>query len=240
MKVPGDFVAANEEFVAGKGVFEADDGIYAAVVGEPSENQATRSVSVKPAHAVRPLKAGDLVYALIEDVYDSVSLTSFQPVEPGVASSSKFAYLRISELTHGYADKFGDYLRIGDYLKARVVEITPLGIYLTIVDEDLGVIRAFCAECHHAMKLEGESFKCTDCGSVQKRKYPGGAPISSQRPSGGFGRGGTGGRPSFGGNRGGRDRGPPRGGGFGSRGPSRERSGGFGDRRGGRRPMRSR
>ncbi|MFH0835850.1 MAG: exosome complex RNA-binding protein Csl4 [Candidatus Micrarchaeota archaeon] len=213
MKLPGDFVAANEEYVAGKGVFEASDGIYSAVAGELLQDHEARTVSVKAAKLVRPLRAGDPVYALVQNVYDSVCLLTFQPVRKGVSASSKYAYMRISEVTQGYAEKFRDYLRIGDYLKARVKEVTPLGIYLTMADSELGVIKAFCTNCHGLLVLENGEFHCSNCGGSERRKYPGAPQMAARRrpQGGGFSRGprDRSGPRGSGGFRGGSNRGKP-------------------------------
>ena len=115
--------------------------------------------------------------------------------------------------------------------KARIKEIKPLGIYLTVIENDLGVLRAFCSQCRREMLFTARGFYCKACESGEDRKTPapGAQPALFAEPSPSsprdmrgrdFGRDSRGGerdRRSFGGGRerggdrrGGRDRGPPR------------------------------
>ncbi|MFQ5405706.1 MAG: exosome complex RNA-binding protein Csl4 [Candidatus Micrarchaeia archaeon] len=171
---PGECVAVSEEFAAERGTVETKDGkILSVCVGNAVLDSNKRSAGVKCAKLAERLSAGDLVYGSVQDVYDSVSLVRFQPVEEnGVfkASSRTYAYLRISEIQRGYVESFRDVLKIGDYIRARVKEITPLGVYLTVMDVDLGVVRAHCSKCRAHLQERGRLFVCFACGFKETRK----------------------------------------------------------------------
>ena len=176
LKVPGDFLAASEEYVSAEGTVEGANGIFAATVGNAVLDPSTHKASVQPVKAARPLRAGDLVYGLVQDVYDTVSLVEFAPEKvdgrtPGF--DNRMAYVRISEVKQGYVEHFGDWLRIGDYVKARVLEVAKLGTYLTIKDAELGVVRAMCSRCKVDLVLNEGAGNCPQCGRTEQRKTPG-------------------------------------------------------------------
>ncbi|NYZ78099.1 exosome complex RNA-binding protein Csl4 [Candidatus Micrarchaeota archaeon] len=169
---PGTFLCYSEEFAPAENAFEDSDGkVYATAVGAEKESREKRSVGVA-APTKRLIKEHDLAYARVEDLYEKVALLSMQPASKRVASFNNFAYLRISEIKRGYAESFRDYLAIGDFIKARVVEVTPLGIYFSIAAPDLGVIKAFCSNCRNELKKHPKNsmLYCENCGSEESRK----------------------------------------------------------------------
>jgi len=169
--VPGEALAYAVEYVGGKNIVELEDGqLYPERVGTKTVNEEDRSIEVKSEKTARIVKPGDLVYAKVYKIFDQMTLLEFQPVEKGLGGERTFAYLRISELSRGYAENIRDYLRTGDYIKARVKEVKPLGIYLTMKDDDLGVVRAFCSRCRAELTEDG---KCPECSRTETRKWAG-------------------------------------------------------------------
>lgn len=252
---PGAELGISEEFVAGAGTFEERGKIYSMFWGELERDDKARKVSVRGRRVVRPLKPGDFVYAVVQQLYEAMTLARFSPTWQGNErpANGDTAFIRISELQNGYVEKLRDCVRVGDVLKARVLQISPLATYLTIKDRDLGVIKALCSLCRAEMKFEGRQFACPSCGSREERKTPssgeageesgedrdsGGRDYSQGRERGGFGARRGGFREREGGF-GGRDRGSRVGRSFGGgRGGSesrREGSGGQGGRGFGRR-----
>lgn len=194
--IPGEPLAYAVEYLGGKNTIELEDGqLYSELVGDAIINEDEKSILVNSNKVARIVKPGDLVYGKVYKIFNQMVLMEFQPVEKGLGGERTFAYLRVSELSNGYAERIRDYLREGDYVKARVKEVKELGIYLTIKDDDLGIVRAFCSRCRHELDEEG---KCTECHRNENRKWAG-KPF--RRPQRQFDR-----------------RGPPRGG-FRDRGP---------------------
>lgn len=185
---PGTFLCYSEEFIPAENAFEDTDGkVYATAVGVKRESREKRSIGVSTTMTKRLIKERDLAYARVEDLYEKVALLSIQPASKLIASFSNFAYLRISEVKRGFVESFRGYLGIGDLIKARVVEVTPLGIYFSIASPDLGVIKAFCSNCRSELKkhFKKSLLYCENCGSEESRKLalkltpsaPGGAPL---------------------------------------------------------------
>ena len=172
--VPGQQIAVSEEGVAAAGATEADGIIYSTVVGRTFVDPHTYAISVKkPQRALVSLKEGDLVRGLVHDIYDTVALIEFLPLEAPherKAYTNRFAYLRISEVSRNYVENFRDVLRIGDFLVAKVKEIKPLGIYLSIMDPKFGVVKARCGYCRREMKRAGRVMACPNCNNREPRK----------------------------------------------------------------------
>ncbi|MBI5036933.1 exosome complex RNA-binding protein Csl4 [Candidatus Micrarchaeota archaeon] len=162
--MPGHLFGAAEEFETGKGTFEEGGYVYASVVGE-DKNEKNKA-ELESRMAVKPLKQGDLVYAKVKDIYDQIALLQFQPAERRAARST-YSYIRIGEVQRKYTENFRDAIRIGDYVKAEVKEIKPLGIYLTMAAPHLGVVRAFCSGC----RTELENGNCPSCKRIERRKW---------------------------------------------------------------------
>jgi len=225
---PGTQLAYEEELAGDENTYNEDGRVYAAMVGEQREDAAKRSVSVaKKGRSVRGIKTGDPVYGIIADIYEQIALVRFQPADASHAANRTFCYIRISEVSHNYAREFRDYFKIGDFIKARVKEVKELGTYLTIVDDDLGVIRAFCSRDRTELSQEGV---CPKCKGRERRKWAGRPEQREERGGGGRREGGFRGRDGGRGREGGGFRGrSERGGGSNgfSRGPRREGRGGF-------------
>lgn len=166
-------MATAEESLGGEGTFEEEGKVYAAVEGNAVCDPRSHSVGVAAPLIARRIREGDLVYAVIHDLYDAVALLKFQPMNykgVRVAAHSNSAYLRIPEVQHAYTENFREFLRIGDVVKARVKEVTSMGIYLTIADNDLGVVRAYCSNCRHELEMRGRTLVCNNCGNNESRK----------------------------------------------------------------------
>lgn len=171
--VPGQQIAVSEEGEASTGAMESDGAVYATVAGNVVIDPQTYAISVKSSHSLIPLREGDVVNGLVHDIYDTVALIEFEPVPTNGERKSytnRFAYLRISEVDKGYVENFRDVLRIGDVIVARVRELKPLGIYLSIMDSNLGVVKARCSACRHELRNTGRMMECPNCRNRETRK----------------------------------------------------------------------
>ena len=165
---PGKEIAVTEEAQPSQGTVEENGVVYAAVFGESKLYGGVASVA--NAKTPRLLAKGDLVLGKVEDLFDNVALISFQPLEKRIASPADRAFLRISEIngrSGGFVENFSEFLRIGDLIRARVIEVTVLGVYLTLAESGLGVLKAFCTTC----RLElNENLECKNCLRKERRK----------------------------------------------------------------------
>lgn len=165
---PGDLLATSEEFLAGKGAFEEDGKVYSLFIGKEQADPKKRTIGVE-GKGVRYLTRGDLIYGRVQDIYDQIALIHFR-APASVASPSTSAFIRISEVQRGYTRNFRDVLRIGDVVKARILEVKEQGIYLSMKERDLGVVKAFCSNCRGELEGAGKFLSCKECGNTESRK----------------------------------------------------------------------
>lgn len=175
--IPGEFLSIEEELAPASGAYAENGNVYSNVIGTRKDDSEKRTVSIAPATIVKLISKGVEVTAVVQDIYDQIALIQFTPAnaKPRIAYGNSYGYLRISELVGGYVDQFRDLVRIGDILKARVVEVKDMGIYISIKDHDLGVIKAFCSHCRHELTMQEASpfMNCPKCHNRERRKTPG-------------------------------------------------------------------
>lgn len=168
--VPGEFLGYEEEVNGDANTFVDGGKVFSEMSGE--KKIAAGKAQITPKKSVRMVKPGDLVFGKVQDIYDSVSLIEIasEPADKRIAIGASYAYLRISELAKRYVNSFREYIKIGDVLKVKVIEVTPLGTYLTIAEPGLGVVKALCSFCRHPLELSGRALACPNCGNRETRK----------------------------------------------------------------------
>ena len=175
--IPGEFLSIEEELASSQGTYAENGNVYSSVIGNRLDDSTKRTISITPATMVKLISKGDEITAVVQDIYAQIALIQFTPTnkKPRIAYGNSYGYLRISELAGGYVEEFRDLVRIGDILKARVAEVKDMGIYISIKDPDLGVIKAFCSHCRHELKSQEASpfMNCPKCHNRERRKTPG-------------------------------------------------------------------
>jgi exosome complex component CSL4 len=80
------------------------------------------------------------------------------------------AAIKVQDISDRYVKFVSDEFRIGDIIKARVID-TQAGTDLsTKGNPAYGVLKAFCTRCRHAMVLKGSKVMCNSCGRTETRK----------------------------------------------------------------------
>ncbi len=175
--IPGEFLSIEEELASANGTFTENGNVYSTVIGTRKDDNDKRTVAVQPATNVKLISKGDEITAIVQDIYEQIALIQFTPTngKQRIAYGNSYGYLRISELAGGYVEQFRDLVKIGDILKARVAEVKDMGIYITIKDSDLGVIKAYCSHCRHELTMQQASpfMTCPKCKNRERRKTPG-------------------------------------------------------------------
>jgi exosome complex component CSL4 len=170
---PGELVGIEEEFLGNEKTVADNGNIYSLVLGE--KKIIDRQMQVYSPKFARMLKEGDLVIGRVTDLYDSVSLIVIEnekKLGERAAIGGTYTYMRITELVRGggYVQNFRQYIKIGDIVKAKVIEVNPLGTYLTIAEDQLGVVASYCSQCHTQLTERGRLLICPECGNKENRK----------------------------------------------------------------------
>ncbi|MDO8647137.1 MAG: exosome complex RNA-binding protein Csl4 [Candidatus Diapherotrites archaeon] len=173
--MPGDFLSTEEEFTPGLNAFSNDEGrVLSDSVGIPSFNIQKHEVDVdKKSRTVKVAGIGNVVFGRIMLVKDNmVVLELFGSEcngEPRRLLQSS-GTIMVSRVSNNYVKRLDDEFRIGDLVKAKIVESNSYGIELTTSEPNLGVIRAFCITCRQELGMFSGKLKCTNCGSQEQRK----------------------------------------------------------------------
>ncbi len=173
--VPGDSLAVQEEFVAGKNAFDSDDGkVYSDSAGKALFDIKNHEVSVAKRRNVSAVKIGSVVFGKVSMIKASVVVVEITDAVDDKGNQLVFnmsmASLPVRNASPSYLKSLSDAFRIGDLVKAKISMLSPYAIDVRTNDPDLGVIKAYCSKCRHPLHLFGRSMKCTNCGNTEERK----------------------------------------------------------------------
>lgn len=171
--VPGDLLGTAEEFVPGRGTYEHDGRIFAALLGHSSVDPTSRSVAVHALHAVPELDEGDLVVGRVDELKSAMAIVEILSAYPSkrTVPGNPEGTIHVSKVKDGYAESLADELAPGDLVLARILQSRP-SIKLTTAPPSLGVVAARCQRCHGTMELAGpqKGLVCPRCGNQEHRK----------------------------------------------------------------------
>ncbi|MFH1664299.1 MAG: exosome complex RNA-binding protein Csl4 [archaeon] len=173
--VPGDFLTVEEEYAPGKNTFEDTEGnVFSSKLGLKQFDDREREVSIKekkPSNEV--IEPGSIITGRVSIIKESFAVIDILSAEKNnvkqvpLFSSAK---LMISKVAKFHVMNLRDEFRVGDIIKAKVINVTKYGIDITTAYPELGVIKAFCCVCRSPLDLYDKTLKCSKCGSVEKRK----------------------------------------------------------------------
>lgn len=169
--VPGTFLGTVEEYIDSVGTFVENDNIYSALGGRVEDKD--RTLSVEQGARLTPMQVGAIVYGLVVKVVEPIALIRITPIETQKTRYTEVpdnCVLHASKVKQGYVKYIHDELKIGDIVKARVLEVRETEIVLTTADPALGVVKAFCSSCRLPLKREGINLSCPNCGKKEHRK----------------------------------------------------------------------
>lgn len=175
MVFPGEFLTTEEEFASGQNTFTDDDGsVRADSVGVPIVNEARREIEVgKKARIVKAAGVGSTVFGRIMLVKDNMAVIELLSAESnGEPRRLLFSSgsVMVSRVSQNYVKNLRDEFRIGDLVKAKIIEVSNYGIELSTSDRGLGVVKAYCSNCRQEMGLFAGKLRCIACGSMERRK----------------------------------------------------------------------
>ena len=169
--VPGEHLGVIEEYIAGEGTFEEDGNILASVPGHVVVNEDAKVISVKTLNPPVVLHKGDHVFAEVVGLYESMVLTEIIMVDGNereiVGETS--ATIHISKIDRRYTGDVGEEFRLGDLVRAEVIQVKP-SVQLTTSYPHLGVIKASCRQCRAPLSRKGNVLHCINCERNEKRK----------------------------------------------------------------------
>jgi len=169
---PGEEICVIEEFLPGVGTFDQDGVVRAAMTGVTQVDILSRVVFVKPSVNLPKIpEKGEVVYGIVQVVKDEFAIVKIAGDYHGRRYPTCFTgLLHISQSTDRYVKNLYEVVRVGDVLKAKVLNNYP-PYNLTIKEHRLGVVLAFCGKCGNRMaRSSNDTLKCDSCGNIEKRK----------------------------------------------------------------------
>lgn len=171
--VPGDILGTEEEYLPGPGTISQDGKIYATLIGEVKDEKRTLSVLQKG--KLTPFDVGTVVIGCIENIVEPIALVRLKPgsidEDQRVGDNPDYAVLHASMIKKGYVRNVRDEYKIGDIIRAKIVDIRNGEMRLSTEGDEMGAIKAFCAKCRHPMeKTKDALLRCESCGAKDNRK----------------------------------------------------------------------
>ncbi|MEM2225886.1 MAG: exosome complex RNA-binding protein Csl4 [Candidatus Bathyarchaeia archaeon] len=169
--LPGEKLAVVEEFYPGPWTIEEGGDIYSTVTGLASIDQGRRMVLVKPlTRTPIVVEAGDVVIGKVTGVQDKMAIVSIIEAKGRRLSNPFTGALNIAESSTRYERSMMDVCRIGDFVKAKVINAKNRLPILSTIGREFGVIKAFCSKCGRELIPKSGSLHCPNCGNREIRK----------------------------------------------------------------------
>lgn len=169
--VPGDLIGVAEEFLPGPGTYEVNYQIRSAIVGRVVKDLRSKVVRVEPLKVLKMPQPGATVLAVVTEIREDFARAKILAVNNVFTHYYFTGILHVTQVVErvGEVKHMFNYVRLGDLVRARVLNHTPPYL-LSIRDPKLGVVLASCSRCGATLKLHGEKLKCSQCGNVETRK----------------------------------------------------------------------
>lgn len=160
---PGDRLAEIEEFEGKDGTYEDDGIVRANTMGKAVYDMKKRTVKVMSINNVRLPKNGDIVIGLI-----TMATPTMIEMRILYINDNK-QEVNLSAIYYSKTKKDTQF-RVGDLVRASVVNILNSFIHVAFKNKNLGVIYTRCHLCNGKMVKIDSILKCTECNIRDERK----------------------------------------------------------------------
>lgn len=168
--VPGDRLAVIEECKPGPGTYEDSGFIYSNCVGVAHLDPVRKVVSVKEAKSPLLPKEGSTVIGVVKDAQERMAIISIFNIDGKIAPNPFTGVLHIHSSSPRYERSMNEVCKVGDLLKARVINVKNKIPELSSVGSDMGVIVAYCSRCGGTLIKRSNKLFCEVCGNAENRK----------------------------------------------------------------------
>jgi exosome complex component CSL4 len=169
--VPGEQLGVIEEFMSDSGTYVKQGIVYSKTTGRALMDILNKKVSVYSlVRNINIPRVGSLVVGQVLQVRSKKALLRIYKVGKNNMNSFFSALLHISDTSPSYVDTMFQVCKTGDIMRAKVVSDKNRTFQLSTIDENLGVIYAFCSECGHMLLLNKGKMWCNECNRPEKRK----------------------------------------------------------------------
>jgi exosome complex component CSL4 len=169
--VPGQEVGIEEEFSSGTGTYMEKGNVLSTLLGTLAEEG--RTLSVKRPKRLTQIAVGTMVTGIVDNIAEPVALVIVEgegDENTRFSQSNAYFILHASQIKRGYVKNVRDEIRIGDIIRAKVVEEKNGEFHISTEDEDCGVLKGFCCACRHELVKKPTGLECSSCGRRENRK----------------------------------------------------------------------
>jgi exosome complex component CSL4 len=169
--MPGQEVGTEEEFVSGSGSYVQEGITYATLRGRLVDTGKVLTVEQK--QKLSPLKVGITITGAVDNIAEPVALVIVEGDggnEARYPRNADYCILHASRIKRGYVKNVRDEIRIGDIIRAKIVEEKNGEFHISTEEDDCGVLKAFCCACRHALVKKPTGLECSSCGRRENRK----------------------------------------------------------------------
>ena len=163
-KIPGEKIAAIEEYLPGDNTFEDNDSIRAATIGEINLDSSERSASINRQTQITVPKVGDIIIGVVEANLPSMIAIAIKFVNGRKVNSD----LECICVTRHIRKK--NIALAQDVVKAEIISHINGTIHASIDSPELGVLFTKCRKCFGTVVKMRDGVKCKDCGWIDDRK----------------------------------------------------------------------
>lgn len=170
--LPGEKLAISEELRAGRGTYESDGDIIAAVTGKFIFDRKTMAAFVEPSTTTPLLlRRGDIAVCEVKQITDSMVIVDILHIagKKRHIAGDNDAVLHVSNISNDYVESTHQKFRIGDIMRAKIIEAEP-SVRLSTKEKNLGVIKAYCTVCRLPLEKKGNQLECPVCGRTEDRR----------------------------------------------------------------------
>lgn len=169
--LPGDEIAVAEEFEPGEGTYERNGLVFAAMPGVLMLDPQNRVARVRAFNPPAELKVGDIGYGVIDDIRGMMATATILAIHGRSRQISGEAEgtIHISNVSEEYTEDIHDMYRLGDIVRAKVIQVKP-SVQLTTAESTLGVVKALCSVCRGPLELRGRELYCPRDERSERRK----------------------------------------------------------------------
>jgi exosome complex component CSL4 len=170
--LPGDELGASEEFIGGPGTYEKNGKIISTQVGMPKLNFSEMMVTVKPVTSTPVvLEVGDEVICTITELRESMALVDILRVigKNREIACTAVGSIHISKVSEEYVVEVGRAFRVGDIIRAKVIQTSP-SIQLSTVGASMGVLKSVCMKCREPLVRKKNDLYCPVCERYWQKK----------------------------------------------------------------------
>lgn len=167
--VPGEEIGVVEEFSPSGLTYEYDGKIRSLILGEVHVDKSERLIEVSGKGLSSPFPAeGSSIEGIVESMTNVGGLVRIYSINGKNVSSE------LTGIIHMHNKGTDAPYKLGDVVRATVTSLSNNTIWLTMENEQDGVLRTFCSKCGaEVVQIPPDKVSCTLCGNTEKRKLVG-------------------------------------------------------------------